>query len=114
MDIPAVRHLCMEQGDRSLKDHTRDFLEPRQLPGYITSDLTPRPEQSSLGMVLEGVSAAFLEWVPVEFEGLEGSPTHTPAAEGELQLVSGHYFEEPMDMFKEDLMDWVGVSAQRS
>ncbi len=27
MDIPAVQLLCLEQQDRSLEDHTRDFLD---------------------------------------------------------------------------------------
>ncbi len=46
--------------------------------------------------------------VHVKIEGLEGSPTHTPAAEGELQLVSGGHYEELIDTFKEDLIDWFG------
>ncbi|KAL0181355.1 hypothetical protein M9458_023761, partial [Cirrhinus mrigala] len=35
-------------------------------------------------------------------------PAHTPATEVELQLVTGHYYEELMDSFNaEDLIDWV-------
>uniref|UniRef100_A0A673G649 Sprouty-related, EVH1 domain-containing protein 2 n=1 Tax=Sinocyclocheilus rhinocerous TaxID=307959 RepID=A0A673G649_9TELE len=34
--------------------------------------------------------------------------THTPAAEGELQLASGSYLEELMDIFDVDLIDWFG------
>ncbi len=45
----------------------------------------------------------------MEIEGLEGSPAHTPATEGELQLASGHnYYEELMDIFQLDLIDWFG------
>ncbi len=44
----------------------------------------------------------------MEIKGLEGSPYHTPAAEGELQLASGSHCEELMDIFQEDLIDWFG------
>ncbi len=33
---------------------------------------------------------------------------HTPTAEGELQLASGSYFEELMDIFQKDLINWFG------
>uniref|UniRef100_A0A8C2J8Q0 Nuclear factor, erythroid 2-like 2b n=1 Tax=Cyprinus carpio TaxID=7962 RepID=A0A8C2J8Q0_CYPCA len=36
------------------------------------------------------------------------SPVHTPATEGELQLASGNYLEEPMDISDVELIDWFG------
>ncbi|ROL42239.1 Multiple PDZ domain protein [Anabarilius grahami] len=59
MDIPAVALLCLEQRDRSLESHTRDFLElalarqpKRAVPG------TPPRERSSEGFHrIHGVGA---------------------------------------------------------
>ncbi len=193
MDIPAVQLLCLEQQDRSLEDHTRDFLDlaclkhfPDRSLGifYITSlserckarlpangpeenfvewvlernglyfsicpteevisspthepetsqpssrctELLPEPTadgepepaatepiiatepepQASSDQVREPATSSVPEGVLVVIEGLEGSPAHTPATEGELQLVSGNHIEELMDIFERDLIDWFG------
>ncbi|XP_016110248.1 vegetative cell wall protein gp1-like [Sinocyclocheilus grahami] len=168
MDIPAVLLLCLEQQDRSLEDHTRDFFAcQRTVPRRILplswiyfcpteediSSPTPEPEtsqpsshcmeqmpeptidrehkpaatrepesipatepivapepgpQDRSNQVREPITSPVPKGVLVEIEGLEGSPTHTPAAEGELQLASGMYYEELMDIFQMDLIDWFG------
>ncbi|XP_026059300.1 vegetative cell wall protein gp1-like [Carassius auratus] len=168
MAIPAVRLLCLEQLDRSLEDHTRDFLDlaclthfpdrsKARLPANSPQEdfatfvewvlekngsawtistaeednsiPTPDPETSqppSRHMVPEPTAAAEPEpstdrkqdlesatdqvcepatpcivGVLVEIEGVEESPAHTPATEGELYAISGKNMEQLMD-----LMDW--------
>ncbi|KAI2653949.1 7,8-didemethyl-8-hydroxy-5-deazariboflavin synthase [Labeo rohita] len=65
--------------------------------------------QDSSDQVQEPATSPIPEGGLVGIEGLEGSPTHTPTNEGELQLVTEHYYEDIMDCFnEEDLIDWVG------
>ncbi len=188
MDLPAVQLLCLEQRDRSLEDHTRDFLNlaclthfpDRSLCVFYISSLSERckarlpangpkedfaafmewvlenngspltvcpseedisspthvPETSQLSsrcteslpeatatepiiatelepqassdQVREQATLSVPEGVLVVIEGLEGSPAHSPATEGELQLVFGNHIEELMDIFEMDLIDWFG------
>ncbi len=69
--------------------------------------MEPEPQECS-DQVREPATPSIPEGVLVEIEGLEGSPAHTPAAEVELQLATGLYIEELMDIFDMDLIDWVG------
>lgn len=79
------------------------MLEPATEP-IVALDPEPgnMPDQ-----VHEPASLHVLEKVLVEIDSLEGSPVYTPATEGELQLTSGNYFEELIDIFV-DLIDWFG------
>ncbi len=189
MDLPAVQLLYLEQMDRSLEDHTRDFLDLACLTHFPDCSLcgfyiTSLSERCKVRLLANGPKeedfATFVEWVlenngssltvfpseedissptskpetsrhpaarsyclsPLQTEpepaateliiatellsssdqvcepatpgvlvvikGLEGSPAHTPVTEGELQLVSGSYKEEIVDIFKMDLIDWFG------
>ncbi len=191
MDLPAVQLLCLEQRDRSLEDHTRDFLnlaclthfpdcslcvfyisslserckarlpangpkedfaafvewvlenngsplticpseedisspthvpETSQLSSRCTESLPeptadgepeatatepiiatePEPQASS-DQVREQATLSVPKGVLVVIKGLEGSPAHSPATEGELQLVFGNHIEELIDWFGEVL-----------
>ncbi len=71
--------------------------------------VTPEPEpQECSGQVCEPATQSVSKGVLVAIEGLEGSPTHTPAAEGKLQLATGIYIEELIDILDMDLIDWFG------
>lgn len=52
--------------------------------------------------------AYVIEEVLMELEGLEDSPTHTPDAVCESDLVSGGHFVVLKDLFEENLIDWFG------
>ncbi len=82
-----------------------DLSSPTPKP--VTSQPEPEPQECS-DQVREPATSSVPEGVLVEIEGLEGSPAHTPAAEGELQLATGKYIEELLDIFEVDLIDWVG------
>ncbi|XP_016124666.1 uncharacterized protein [Sinocyclocheilus grahami] len=77
--------------------------------------VAPEPEPLELSdQVREPATSPVPKGVLVEIEGLQGSPAHTPAAEGELQLVTGPHYEELMDCFKVDLIDWFGEALASS
>ncbi|ROL51942.1 hypothetical protein DPX16_19461 [Anabarilius grahami] len=73
MDIPAVALLCLEQTDRSLESHTRDFLElaclthfpDRSLCVFYISSLSERSRTRLPGSGPPEDFAAFVEWVLV-------------------------------------------------
>ncbi|KAL0173900.1 hypothetical protein M9458_029868, partial [Cirrhinus mrigala] len=92
MDDPAVLVLLLEQGERSLEDHTTNFVFLANLTHYLDSCLysfyqaglnTATRAQLSLGNVLE---RAFVEWVlvscqsslTVDFMDDDTSPTPDP------------------------------------
>ncbi len=54
--------------------------------------IAPQPEPLNLSnQVREPATSPFPKGVLVEIEYFEGSPAHTPATEGELQMASGIY-----------------------
>ncbi len=58
MDIPAVQLLCLEQGDHSLEDHTRDFIKLANLstiPNCSLCIFFMKLASGCLRQVLEGV-----------------------------------------------------------
>ncbi|XP_059401982.1 uncharacterized protein LOC132133218 [Carassius carassius] len=86
MAIPAVRLLCLEQLDRSLKDHTRDFLDlaclthfpDRSLSNFFYTGLSERCKARLPANGPREDFAAFVEWV---LEKNESSFTITTAEE---------------------------------
>ncbi len=71
MDLPAVQLLCLEQIDRSLEDHTRDFLDLVCLTHFLDHSLcvfyiTSLSERCKARLSANGPKkdfAAFAEWV---------------------------------------------------
>ncbi|KAL0188066.1 hypothetical protein M9458_015165, partial [Cirrhinus mrigala] len=57
MDDPAVLVLLLEQGDRSLEDHTMDFV-------FLTN-YTHYPDNCLCSFYFAGLLAAYVEWVLV-------------------------------------------------
>lgn len=80
MDLPAVQLLCLEQQDRSLEDHTVDFLDlvclmPNSDCSLCIFYLTSLSKQSKAHLPANGPIkdfAMFVEWV------LMNSPTPGP------------------------------------
>ncbi len=89
-----------------LPEPTAD-VEPEPAATEPTIPTEPEPLSSS-DQVREPATLSVPEGVLVVIKGLEGSPVHIPATEGELQLVSGSYIEELLDIFNTDLIDWFG------
>ncbi len=87
-----------------LPEPTAD-VEPEPVATEPTIPTEPEPLSSS-DQVREPATLSVPEGVLVVIKGLEGSPVHIPVTEGELQLVSGSYIEELMDIFNMDLIDW--------
>ncbi len=97
MDLPSVKLLCLEQEDRSLEDHTRDFLHLANQTYYPDSclctfyfvGLNNSTKAKLSGKGPRGSFAAFVEWV-LENNGLYfsvcpadediSSPTPKPAS----------------------------------
>ncbi len=77
MDIPAVQLLCLEQQDRSLEDHTRDFLDlaclthfpDRSLCAFYITSLSERCKARLPANGPKENFAACVEWV-LENNGL--------------------------------------------
>ncbi|KAI2659446.1 Histone-lysine N-methyltransferase set-2 [Labeo rohita] len=111
MDLPAFQFLCMEQ-DHSLEDHARDFLDLACLTHFLDHSCcvfyyTSLSEWCKARLPANGLKEDFSPFV--EPRDQPAVPVHTPATEVELQLVSGHYYEELMDsLTAEDLIDCVG------
>ncbi len=90
--------------------------EPASITAAATDKVTernttPEPElDDATDQGCEPATLCIAVGLLVEIVGLEGSPAHTPAAEGELQLTcSWQYYEELLDCFnQEDLIDWFG------
>lgn len=45
---------------------------------------------------MKSLTRCILVGMLMEYKGMEGSPTHTPAAEGELDLASGNNYSEDL------------------
>ncbi len=68
MDLPAVQLLLLEQGDHSLEDHTRDFLDPACFTYYPDHSLcifyeTGLSEQLKACLPINGPRGSFAEYV---------------------------------------------------
>lgn len=68
--LPTVLLLCLEQKDRSLEDHTWDFLDlASPLPGPFALCFLPhKPQRSKARLPVSGPReyfSAFVEWVLV-------------------------------------------------
>lgn len=68
MDLPAVKLLCLEQRNRSLMDHTQDFLDLVCLTHYTDDSLSVfyhTGKGTSASEWSPGDFAAYVEWVLV-------------------------------------------------
>lgn len=75
MDIPAVQLLCLEQGDHSLKDHTRDLIELANLTTFLVpGKLVVSVPQASL---LEN-NGLYFSVCSAKEDISSGSPTPNP------------------------------------
>ncbi len=83
---------CMEH---ALEPNTAAEPEPAAIKAPALDKATERniaPEPELHDATDRGCEPCTAVGLLVEIAGLEGSPAHTPAAEGELQLASGHYY----------------------
>ena len=88
MEIPGVRLLCLEQLDRSLEDHTRDFFDlacltdfpDRALSAFYYAGLSERCKARLPANGPREDFAAFVEWVLEQ----NGSPFTVCPAEEEI------------------------------
>ncbi|KAL0157445.1 hypothetical protein M9458_048691 [Cirrhinus mrigala] len=86
MDYPAILVLLLEQGDRSLEDHTTDFVFLANLTHYLDSCLCSFYQAGLNTATQEQLLAAFIEWVlvsckshiAVDITDDDNSPTRDP------------------------------------
>ncbi|KAL0183017.1 hypothetical protein M9458_022392 [Cirrhinus mrigala] len=114
---PAVQIILLEQGNRSLEDHTRDFVHLVPLMHYPDSCLctfyraglnTTIKAQLSGDGPRESI-ADYIVWVLVSSRSSMESPAHCTTAGGELELNSGDlidFFTEVLDTNSGDLIDF--------
>ncbi|KAL0161622.1 hypothetical protein M9458_045347, partial [Cirrhinus mrigala] len=99
----------MEQVPDSTADGEPEPAMTREPVRKTKPIVTQKPETLDLSnQVCELATLSIPAGVLVEIEGLEGSLAHTSDTEDELQLASGHYFEELMDILPDALIDWFG------